>query len=107
MPEDILLSTDGHARVAERACDLGWPDAIPFLFAEACDCEGRLVIPISASLLKERLPEALKLMEKSAETAAPDRAPLLEQQQETLSEFVALCDRMERLYHKPVGICIG
>lgn len=101
--QDEGLWSDHHGHVGYlREAYHGEPYATRFLCGEAFE-SGRATIP--AEVLKERLPETLRLAEKRErvvyeETEPAEIAAVLK----SFRDFVALCDEKERETGQPVEI---
>jgi hypothetical protein len=74
--------------------------ATKFLCAEAIEKSGAR---IEASVLRERLPHALTLMEKTARVLNGDER-YIEATKQSLRGFVALCERKEKETGEPVFV---
>jgi hypothetical protein len=105
-PEE--LSRQAEAWLAGQAGDVGYlreayhgePYATKYLVAEAFECAEGAAIP--AAVLRERLPETLRLAEVRARTLYG--VTQIEATLESFRAFVELCERVERDMGGPVRI---
>jgi len=81
----------------------GEPDATAYLCAEAFgkDLEGA---PIPASVLRERLPHTLELVEQWEKKLYRTDPDIIAQVKKSFSDFVALCEQKEKESGEPVRI---
>ena len=97
---DVSFATAGKLGYLREAYH-GEPYATEFLCSEAFE-SGRAQIP--ASVLRERLPRTLALVEERSRKIYKANDGEIEQVKEPFRDFVALCERKEKETGEPVLI---
>jgi hypothetical protein len=91
----------GHVGYLREAYH-GEPYATKYLLQEAFERPDRCQIP--ASVLRERLPHTLELVEKRVRVHGPAEAAVLARVKQSFVDFVELCEAKERATGEPVLI---
>lgn len=100
---ESALSSDGSIGYLREAYH-GEPYATTFLFREAFESKTASA-PIRASVLRERLPEALRLAETRERKIYGAKKPAhIEPVLQCFRDFVSLCERKEKQTGSPVTI---
>lgn len=95
----------GHVGYLREAYH-GEPYATRVLVKEACD-DGQNEVVIPAKVLRERLPAALKAVEKRHTTVYDDSPEDIAKYQKSYEDFVALAEQKEAETGKPISVVVS